>query len=112
MSLIDNYIKHLFGVKVSARKDGLVTEVGTTAVQVFRKNPNRIMWMIINLSTNTVYQEWGGDVSDINGVLLDPSGGIGSSWIGEDAHLTGDEVWIVASGAASAIKAFEVEAIA
>lgn len=112
MSLVDEYIKKVFGVKVSNRKDGLVAVVGTDPVRVFRKNPNRIMWMIINLSVNTVYQEWCGDVSDENGVLLDPSGGIVSSLVSEDLHLTGDEVWIVADAATSAIKAFEVEAIA
>lgn len=112
MSLIDAYIERVFGVKVSTRNDGLVATVGTEPVQVFRKNPNRIMWMVINLSVNTVYLEWSGNVSDENGVLLDPSGGIASSWIGEDASLTGDEVWIVADAANSNLKAFEVDAVA
>ncbi len=112
MSLIDEYIESVFGVKVATRKDGLVAAVGTVPVQVLRKNPNRIMWMLINLSVNTIYLEWSGNVSDENGVLLDPSGGIASSWIGEDASLTGEEVWIVADAANSNLKAFEVEAVA
>lgn len=112
MNLLDKYIFSKYGAKVTNAKEGLETSVGTTAVQLFRKNPNRVGFIVINLSTNTLYLGFGPNTTATRGIVLDPNGGQASSWIDEDAHLTQKEWWIIASGAGSALYAFEVEAIA
>lgn len=112
MNLLDKYIFGKYGVKVTNVKGGLEVTVGTTAVQLFRKNPNRIGMLVVNLSTNTLYLGFDPNTAATRGIVLDPNGGQASSWIDEDAHLTQKEWWIIASGAGSALYAFEVEAIA
>lgn len=85
-----------------------VTSLGTTAQLVLSNNPNRLGWLIINLSTNTVYLHFENDVASTKGTLLDPSGGAASMVWDEDFQATGWSIWGVASGASSAIYAFEI----
>jgi len=112
MDLIDRYIFGKYGVKVTNTKDALVNTVDTDPVLLFRRNPNRISFLVINLSANTLYLWIDGQVSATRGILLDPTGGQANSWIDEDAHLTQKEWWVVGSAITTTLYAFEVEAIA
>lgn len=110
-TMLEKYIAKEYGVKVTNVKPGIITSVGVAAAQIFRRNTNRIMYLIVNLSANTIYVGFDGGTSTTKGILLDPAGGQVSSWIKEDASLTQEEVWIVANGAGSAIFAIELEGI-
>lgn len=108
MSVLENYIEKVYGVKVTGVRPALLEEIGTASTIVFKKNPNRIMYILVNLSANIVYAAFDGGVSATRGIRLNASGGLLSSSIKDDAALTQEEVYIVASGANSAIFGIEV----
>ena len=110
-TMLEKYVAKEYGVAVTTTNPGLIASVGTSVAQIFRRNSNRIMALIINLSGNTVYVGFDGNVSTTNGILLDPAGGQISTWIKEDASLTQEEIWVVANGAGSALYAIELEGI-
>lgn len=97
-----------FKCKTRAVENPLVTAVGTTAILVLANNPNRLAWVIVNLSANTLYLALGNDVSATKGVLLAPNGGSASMVWDEDFQTVGWAVWGVAAGANSAIYCMEV----
>lgn len=111
MSILTDFLKKKYGAETSTNENPIVggESIGTTPERVLRRNPNRIGWTIINLSANTVYLAFNGNVSATRGILLDPSGGLAGSWIEEDGELTQKEVWLVASGAGSAVYVIETE---
>ena len=108
MSVLDNYIQKEYGVKVTGVRPALLAAIGTTSDVAFKKNPNRIMYILVNLSANIVYAAFDGGVSATRGIRLAASGGLLSSSIKDDAALTQEEVHIVADGAGSAIFGLEV----
>lgn len=108
MSVLENYLKKEYGVEVTGVRPAMLTEIGTAPTMVFKKNPNRIMYILINLSANIVYAAFDGGVSATRGIRLNAAGGLLNSSIKDDAALTQEEVYIVADGANSAIFGFEV----
>jgi len=114
MSIVDEYIEREYGIKVTDTKENPVVPtgvIGTTPVMLLRENPNRILWIIINLSANIVYLAFSTDPSATKGILL-TNGEPAASQMKDDLHLTQKAVWGVASVAASAIYVLEVEAVA
>jgi hypothetical protein len=89
----------------------LVDSVGTSPVRVLANNPDRMMWLIINLSTNTVYLGFDPQVSSTRGIILGASGGYASMVIEDDGEAVAYEVWAVATGPNSPIYVIEVEAM-
>lgn len=110
-TMLGRYVEKEYDVAVTTMNPGLIGSIGTSAGQLFKRNSNRIMALVINLSGNTVYINFNGDVSSTNGILLDPAGGQFSAWIKEDASLAQEEIWVIANGAASALYAIELEGI-
>jgi hypothetical protein len=98
-----------FGFKTRAIVNPLVASVGTTAVKVLNNNPDRIGWLIVNLSANTIYIAYGPDVSSTKGISIALNGGTASSVVSEDGEAVTYEVWAVAAGADSAIYVVEYE---
>jgi hypothetical protein len=98
-----------FGFKTRAIENPLVASVGTTAVKVLNNNPDRIGWLIENLSANTIYIAYGPDVSSTKGIQIAANGGSASSVVSEDGEAVAYEVWAVATGASSAIYVLEYE---
>lgn len=85
-----------------------VTSLGTTAQQILGNNPNRLAWVIVNLSSNVIYIAFRDDVSNSKGVRLSANGGFASRVWDEDFEPTAWAVWGVASGASSALYCYEV----
>jgi len=110
--LIEQMLEEEYHLKVAAVQELMAESVGVTPVQVLTRNPNRIMYLLINISPNTVYMLFSGEVSPTKGILLDAGGGRVASWVKEDAVATGEEIWVVADGANSNIYGFEVVAVA
>ena len=104
-----NLLMERFKVRTRAVENPrAVTSLGITAQMILANNPNRLGWIIVNLSTNTVYLGLQNDVSSSKGILLDPSGGQAAMLWDEDFQMTGWAIWGVASAANSAIYAIEV----
>jgi len=110
MGKLDTLLEQQFKISTRANENPLVSSLGITAVKVLDNNADRLGWIIINLSANTVYLSLKSDVSSSKGVVVSPNGGSASMVWNEDFQMTGWEVWGVASGASSAIYVLEVVA--
>jgi len=81
----------------------------TTPTQVLKNNPDRIFWLIINLSPNKGYLGWDRAVSSDKGVPLASNGGFVSASIEEDGELVIYEVFAVLENAAGRFYVVEIE---
>jgi len=104
-----NLLTERFKVRTRAVENPLaVTSLGATAQKLLENNPNRLGFIVFNLSANVVYLSLTNEVSSTRGVRLNANGGsIGMVW-DEDFQMTAWAWWGVASGAASAIYILEV----
>jgi len=89
-----------------------VTEtVATTATEILRNNPDRIFWLVVNLSGNNGYVGWDNAVSSTRGLLVAANGGFVSANIEEDGELVIYPVYAVNLNAAGTYMIVEVERI-
>lgn len=105
---LDDLLMERFNVRTRAVENPKITSVGTTAKMCLANNPNRLGFIIINLSTNVVYASLEKDVSSTKGIRLDASGGYWAGIWDELFQATAWAWWVVASGATSAIYVLEI----
>lgn len=105
---LQDLIDKQFGVKTFPKENPVISSVDATAKKVLDNNPNRVAWIIINLSANNIYVALSRDVSSSKGILLSPNGGFASMVWDEDFQMTGWEIWAIAPAGASAIYVLEV----
>ena len=98
-----------FGFPTRPVENPVVDEVGTTAIVVLKNNPDRVFWLIMNLSDNIIYLALKSDVSSSKGIRLDPHGGYASMSAEEDGEAPAYEVHALATAAASNIYVLEIE---
>jgi len=111
MTTLHDLILDRFKVKTRAVENPVTDTVGTEPVIILHNNPNRVFWLLINLSPNTIYVALSHDVSPNKGVYVDPNGGGTSMIWDEDFHATGWAVWAVASAADSKIYVLEIATV-
>lgn len=97
-----------FKVKTRAVENPKITSLGVTAQQVLGNNPDRLAFIVQNLSANVIYLSLKNDVSSSKGIRLAANGGSFSCIWDEDFQMTGWAWWAVATGASSAVYAIEV----
>lgn len=85
-------------------------QVGTTVTQVLRGNPDRLLWIFVNLGANDVYLGFDQDVSPTRGILVASGGGAARAWWREDGELVIHPVYAIASTAAADVYVVVVEA--
>jgi hypothetical protein len=95
------------GIRTTPFVNRSVTQVGITAVQLVRQDPNRPSFLVVNLSVNDFYMGPFQDVSATKGIRQTPSGGNVFIWWEEDGMVVTREWWVVATGAASPIMVIE-----
>lgn len=89
------------GARVNPRAPVTPTTAGTTASQLFPQNPQRVAFLVVNLSTAVMYAVPGNTVSATTGIRIGPSGGaIIQNWR-DDFVLPSLEWWILATVNAS-----------
>ena len=98
-----------FGFPTRAVENPVVAAVGTTADAVLRNNPDRVFFLVVNLSTNVVYVGLARDVGAAKGIRLDANGGWVSMSVEEDGEAVAYQIFAIATGAASAIYVLEME---
>ena len=106
VSLRDLVEKEFEG-KVRAVENPKLTSLGTTAQLVLANNPNRVGFLIVNLSANLLYFSLENDVSSTKSLGIFKQGDGLRSVFKEDGDVTGWAIWGVASAASSAIYAVE-----
>ena len=101
-------IREEVGVDVFTKRNPVISSIGTTAGQFLRANPNRVGFLIINLSANTLYVLNDITPSSTNGIRLAPNGGTLTSIWKEDYTLVSESWSVVATGAGSNILVIEL----
>lgn len=99
-----------FGIKTRVLEKVIDPLISTTAVKILNNNPDRLGFLIVNMSNNTLYVALDGTVSASRGIIVASLGGFLSVFYKEDFVLAGREIWAVASGADTSVYIIEVEA--
>lgn len=107
---LSRYIEKKYGMPTRAVENPVVAALGTTAAEVLRNNPDRLAFLVINLSANTIYLSLTRSVGSTRGIRLGPNGGHVAFNADEDGDIVGYAWYGVATGAASAIYVLETEA--
>jgi len=89
----------------------VTNSVGTTPTLILKNNPDRIYWLIVNLSAYDGYAGWDAQVSATRGILIPANGGYASASIVEDGELTIMEVYAVNLTASGTWMIVEVERV-
>ena len=97
-----------FKCKTRAVENPVATSIGATAALLFNNNPNRLAWVLVNLSANALYIGLTPQVSATNGIYISPNGGWRSMIWDEDFQMTGWGIWGVAPAGASNCYSIEV----
>ena len=101
-------LEEKFKCKTRAVENPVATSVGATAIPVFNNHPNRLAWILVNLSANAIYIALENSVSATRGIYISPGGGWRSMIWDEDFQMTGWAIWAIAPAGASAIYSIEV----
>jgi len=99
------------GFKTRLIVNPVTPTVGTTATEILRNNPDRVFWLIVNLSPNDGYAGWDREVSSSKGILIPANGGYASASIEEDGELVIYPVYAINLVAAGTWMIVEVERI-
>jgi len=105
---LNELIDAQLGVRVRPQINPLTSSVGTTPTRIFSNNPNRVAFLVVNISANKVFLLPDNTVTTSRGILLtNNGGGLVANWR-EDFHLVGYEWWAVADAAGSSILCLEL----
>ena len=85
-----------------------VVSAGVAGVQLWKQDPQRVAFVVVNLSANTVLISPGADVSATSGIALNPNGGSVTMLWRDDLHLPALEWFVIAPAGVSAIMAHAV----
>jgi len=99
------------GFKTRLIVNPVTDTVATTSTEILRNNPDRIFWLVVNLSANNGYTGWDNLVSATRGLLVAANGGFVSANIEEDGELAIYPVYAVNLNAAGTYMIVEVERI-
>ena len=98
-----------FGFPTRAVENPVIAAVETSVTEVLKNNPDRVFWLVVNLSVNTIYVALSEDVDTTKGIRLDPNGGYASMCAEEDGEAVAYAVYAKATAAGSAIYVLEIE---
>lgn len=85
-----------FGVRTQARENPGSTAMVATPLSILGNNPNRLAFVVVNLSSNTIFIAPARDVSTTKGIRLNANGGAATALYDEDFHMVGWEWFGVA----------------
>jgi len=108
MGALIGLLQSRFGLKTHTLINPVVAAVGVAAIQIARNNPDRVGFIMINLSANIVYISPVIGVLATSGIKLDANGGLVSFVWDEDFELVSSELFAIATGAASDVYILEV----
>ena len=100
-------LRERLGAETFVRTNALLSQVGTTAARMLAQDPQRVGFIVVNLSANLVYVGPFGNPSATRGILVGPNGGNVIARWQEDLSVVGYEWWAVADAAASDVLVME-----
>ncbi len=104
---LGDLVQDFLGVKTFHRDNPVTATVGLASQTLLRQNPNRVAFLVVNLSPNNVHIGPFGDVSSSKGILASPSGGNIVAHYREDFDIVGLEWFGIANVAGSAVLVIE-----
>lgn len=108
MGVLSDLLLDRFKVKTETLVNHLVAAVGVAAIPVLLNHPDRLGFVMINLSANIVYISPLPTVLATAGIMLAANGGAVSMVWDEDFELVSHEWYGIATGAASAVFITEI----
>lgn len=109
MITLADLLMERFKVRTRAIVNPKRASVGTTALEIFDNNPNRLAWVIINThATQVLYVALERSLAAARAVRIDAAGGKASMVWDEDFQMTGWAIWGLGSAADTTFYAIEV----
>lgn len=105
---VQELISERFGVAVRVNSAITPTTAEIAAAELFKNDPARLAFVVVNLSVNAIFIAPRENVSATNGLRLAPGGGALVVSIEEDFTLQTLPWFIISAVAGSAIFAFEI----
>lgn len=82
--------------------------VGTTSTRLFKNDPRRVAWVVMNRSVNNGALGFNSDLTFANGFLMGANGGEAEALVDVDGEATTYEVFGINDGAAGVWAVLEV----
>ena len=108
---VSDLIQAKYGVLTRARTNPLVEELGLAMTMILPNNPNRLAWVICNISATNCFIAWDRNVAADHGVILVANGGTATMRMEEDFEATCWEVFGVSLGANQDLFSLSVEIV-
>ena len=86
--------------------------IGVTVGNVLTPDPERVMYAVVNMSSNLMYVHFEQDVSNTNGIFLAANGGSIEVYVEADLVLPTFPLYAVSDGASSPLYVVEVRRFA
>lgn len=104
---LSELLQDLYGVKSVHKINSVTDNVDTTLTKILNANPNRLSFLVLNLSGNSVYIAPDSLVSTTRGIYLASNGGSFIAMWDRDFELVSQEWYAVATANNSAILILE-----
>lgn len=108
MGILSDLLTKEFGCVTTPVENELLTQVGVADAQLTLNKPDRVAFIVINLSANIIYIRPNQVASAAAGIAIAANGGWRSFRWDEDFELVSAAWHAIASGAASAIYTLEM----
>jgi len=108
---VADLIQKKHGVLTRANQNPIRTTLTTNVQMLLPNNPNRLSWLICNLSDTICYIAWDRNITDQHGILLSANGGIASMTMDEDFEATTWELFGLSDGVDKDIFALSIEIV-
>jgi hypothetical protein len=98
---LSDLLQNLYGVTSFPQINKKVNQVGVSVVEIMSSNPNRVSFLVVNLSANNLFISPENDVSSTKGIYIAPNGGSITVQWDRDFELVSQPFYAIAGGAAS-----------
>lgn len=109
--ILKDVIERLYGVKTDMRVNPVASQIGATATQLLKNNPDRLAWTLINLGTEAVYLAFTPDVAATKGIYVAAGGGTMGLLFSEDFELVTYPIWGIGAVGSDNIYLVEVNGL-
>ena len=105
---IHKIIYNLYGIRTTEIENPVTDEVSTTATKILQAKPRRVGFLVVNLSSVSVYISMANDPSSNKGILLGANGGALSANWNKDFSLPSREWYGISSSGTAKIYIIEI----
>lgn len=104
---LSELLEGLYGVKTTSRVNPYISTVSTTPTRLLANNPNRVSFIVVNMSANSLYISPTADVAATKGIFIASNGGYAIFTWDRDFELVSQEWWCVGSDVGTTLYTLE-----